>query len=76
MDASMTEPLLFEGVTPGSIVPQPLGPTDFGWDPIFRPDGFEETYAQMDKTLKNSISHRFRALTKVQDYFASKNASK
>lgn len=34
------------------------GPTDFGWDPVFLPDGFDTTYAEMDKDVKNTISHR------------------
>jgi inosine triphosphate pyrophosphatase len=55
------EPLVFVGRTPGRIVAA-RGPTEFGWDPIFQADGFEETYAEMDKALKNSISHRYRAL--------------
>eukprot|EP00854_Cymbomonas_tetramitiformis_P007411 gene7411-8824_t len=51
------DPLVFVGRTPGSIV-EARGPTDFGWDPIFLPDGFDETYAQMAKEVKNTISHR------------------
>ena len=38
------------------------GPADFGWDPVFEPDGFDETYAQMAKPAKNAVSHRGRAL--------------
>jgi hypothetical protein len=33
-------------------------PQCFGWDPVFQPDGFQETYAEMDKGIKNTISHR------------------
>lgn len=51
---------MFVGRTEGRIVAA-RGPTSFGWDPIFQPDGFEETYAQMDKTIKNTISHRCAA---------------
>jgi inosine triphosphate pyrophosphatase len=47
---------------------------DFGWDPVFKPDGFEETYAEMDKTVKNTISHRGRSLKLVQEYMV-KNAA-
>ncbi|KAL0433060.1 UNVERIFIED_CONTAM: Inosine triphosphate pyrophosphatase [Sesamum latifolium] len=43
------------------IVP-PRGPNDFGWDPIFQPDGYDKTYAEMAKEEKNKISHRYRAL--------------
>jgi inosine triphosphate pyrophosphatase len=60
-------PILFEGRTEGKIV-RPRGPTSFGWDPVFLPDGFEETYAEMDKNVKNTISHRFRALEKLKAY--------
>ena len=51
------EPLTFVGRTSGRIVAA-RGPTDFGWDPVFQPDGFEGTYAEMDKAVKNTISHR------------------
>lgn len=61
------DPLVFVGRTPGRIVTA-RGPTDFGWDPIFQPDGFEETYAEMDKTIKNTISHRYRALDALRAY--------
>ena len=61
------QPVVFEGRTPGKIVPA-RGPTDFGWDPIFLPDGFEDTYAEMEKSVKNTISHRYRALDAVRKY--------
>ncbi|TQD94452.1 hypothetical protein C1H46_019942 [Malus baccata] len=53
----------------GRIVPA-RGPTDFGWDPVFQPDGYEQTYAEMPKEEKNKISHRFRALALVKSHFA------
>lgn len=61
------EPLIFIGRTHGAIVPA-RGPTDFGWDPIFLPDGFKETYAEMEKSVKNTISHRYRALDALRSY--------
>ena len=61
------EPRTFVGRTPGTIV-EPRGPNNFGWDPVFQPDGFEETYAEMDKEVKNKISHRYRALEKVIEF--------
>lgn len=61
---------LFQGVTDGTIVGHPRGPTTFGWDAIFEPKGFKETYAEMDKSTKNSISHRYIALDKVRALFS------
>lgn len=61
--------LLFRGQTSGQIV-MPRGSRDFGWDPCFQPDGYEQTYAEMPKAEKNTISHRFRALLKLQEYFS------
>ena len=51
------EPQVFVGRTEGKIVPS-RGHTTFGWDPVFQPQGFQETYAEMDKSVKNTISHR------------------
>jgi inosine triphosphate pyrophosphatase len=61
------DPQLFTGSTNGQIV-QARGPHAFGWDPIFQPDGFDQTYAEMDKAVKNTISHRFRALDKLRTF--------
>lgn len=62
-----SEPQVFVGQTPGVIVP-PRGSTDFGWDPVFQPDGFDKTYAEMNKDIKNTISHRFKALDKLREF--------
>ncbi|KAI8912137.1 inosine triphosphate pyrophosphatase [Entophlyctis helioformis] len=67
------EPVLFEGRTDGRIVPA-RGPTGFGWDPVFQPNGFDQTYAEMDKSVKNEISHRYKALVKVKEFFQSQPA--
>uniref|UniRef100_A0A8C8U4L6 Inosine triphosphate pyrophosphatase n=1 Tax=Peromyscus maniculatus bairdii TaxID=230844 RepID=A0A8C8U4L6_PERMB len=61
--------LLFRGQTSGQIV-KPRGCWDFGWDPCFQPDGYEQMYAEMPKAEKNTISHRFRALLKLQEHFS------
>lgn len=61
---------LFQGVTKGQIVDS-SGPTDFGWDSIFKPDGFETTYAEMKGPEKNKISQRSKALAKVRDFLVS-----
>ncbi|KAF7131744.1 hypothetical protein RHSIM_Rhsim09G0049500 [Rhododendron simsii] len=63
------EPITFMGKTLGKIVP-PRGPNDFGWDPVFQPDGYDQTYAEMPKEEKNKISHRSRALALVRSHFA------
>ncbi|XP_071983760.1 inosine triphosphate pyrophosphatase [Engystomops pustulosus] len=67
--------LLFRGKTLGQIV-SPRGPRDFGWDPCFQPDGFEQTYAELPKEVKNSISHRYRALKEMSDYFIQNSTPK
>eukprot|EP00607_Mallomonas_marina_P007803 CAMPEP_0182419786 /NCGR_PEP_ID=MMETSP1167-20130531/4156_1 /TAXON_ID=2988 /ORGANISM="Mallomonas Sp, Strain CCMP3275" /LENGTH=219 /DNA_ID=CAMNT_0024594879 /DNA_START=129 /DNA_END=788 /DNA_ORIENTATION=+ len=63
------EPIIaFEGRTDGKIVPARAPAEYFGWDPIFEPDGFNQTYAEMEKSVKNTISHRYRALDKLRSY--------
>lgn len=62
-----TEPKIFVGRTPGQIV-QPKGQTTFGWDPVFLPDGYDQTYAELEKKVKNTISHRYRALDQLRTY--------
>lgn len=64
--------ILFEGRTNGTIV-SPKGPRDFGWDPIFQPDGYTETYAELSKSVKNKISHRSKALEQLKNYFEKNN---
>jgi len=61
------EALLFEGRTDGKIVPS-RGPTHFGWDAVFEYEG--QTYAEMDKSEKNKISHRSKALAKLKGWLA------
>lgn len=58
---------LFMGRTDGKIV-EPRGPTDFGWDPCFQPVGFDETYAELDKVIKNTISHRYKAIDALKKH--------
>eukprot|EP00731_Ephydatia_muelleri_P009542 Em0005g128a len=68
------EILLFKGTTPGTIVPA-RGPHNFGWDPIFQPEGFDKTYAEMDSVVKNSISHRSKALSALKEYLLASGSS-
>ena len=67
-EGSGEEVKVFEGKTLGTIV-TPRGKRDFGWDPVFQPDGFDQTYAELESAVKNSISHRGRALEKLKAYF-------
>lgn len=66
------EVILFQGRTEGDIV-APRGPRDFGWDPVFQPTGYDQTYAELPKTKKNEISHRYRALAKLAEHFAAES---
>lgn len=52
---------LFEGIAEGTITLERSGKEGFGYDPIFRPKGYEDTFAEMTATLKNQISHRGKA---------------
>jgi inosine triphosphate pyrophosphatase len=61
---------LFVGRTDGTIV-DPRGPRNFGWDPCFQPLSFDQTYAEMAKETKNTISHRFKAIDLMRNYFNS-----
>ncbi|EJW88958.1 rdgB/HAM1 family non-canonical purine NTP pyrophosphatase [Wuchereria bancrofti] len=63
--------LLFEGRTNGRVV-KPRGETNFGWDSCFEPEGYSQTYAEMGSAIKNTISHRSKALTELKNYFENK----
>jgi len=57
----------FTGITKGTLV-EPRGNMNFGWDPVFLPEGYNETYGEMDNETKNSISHRFKALQLLKEF--------
>lgn len=59
---------LFEGIVNGQIVKKEKGADGFGYDPVFLPDGYLLTFAEMDLDQKNSISHRARAVNKLVDF--------
>ena len=62
------EPIhIFTGKVNGSIV-EPRGALKFGWDPIFLPNGYRQTFAEMDSETKNQISHRYKALQLVKEF--------
>ena len=58
----------FEGRVDGIILPEQRGTDGFGYDPVFLPDGFDQTFAEMDGAMKNSISHRGRAIRQLQNF--------
>ncbi len=55
-----------EGYCPGRIIEIPRGGGGFGYDPLFVPDGYDQTFAEMDPALKNRISHRARAFEQAR----------
>lgn len=59
---------LFEGCIKGSIIEDQKGISGFGYDPIFIPDGYTQTFAEMGDELKNRISHRAIATQKLIDF--------
>lgn len=61
---------MFEGIVTGKITLEKSGDKGFGYDPIFIPDGFNKTFAQMSMDEKNQISHRAIAVTKFLDFIA------
>ena len=62
-----SEPVLFIGRCEGTIV-EPKGENMFGWDPIFQPLGFVQTFAEMDSEEKNKISHRGKSLALFKEW--------
>ena len=58
---------LFIGIINGRIVPA-RGENNFGWDPIFLPDGYTETFGEMENNKKNYISHRYKALKLFKNF--------
>jgi XTP/dITP diphosphohydrolase len=58
---------LFEGTCEGHIASQPSGVKGFGYDPLFIPTGYNESFAQLGDAVKNQISHRAKALSKLRN---------
>lgn len=63
---------LFEGIVKGAIVDEKRGVSGFGYDPVFVPEGYAETFAEMGNKEKNRISHRARAVQQLCAYLSGK----
>lgn len=63
---------LFDGIVNGNIIYERHGTEGFGYDPIFVPDGYEQTFAELGMEIKNQISHRARAVNKLAVFLNDK----
>ena len=63
----------FTGVCKGEITQQKRGDKGFGYDPIFKPFGYDQTFAEISLETKNKISHRGKAIRQLVDFLANKN---
>ena len=59
----------FSGTVNGKISKKPKGNNGFGYDPIFVPNGYKNTFGEMKASLKDKISHRYKAFNKIKKYF-------
>jgi XTP/dITP diphosphohydrolase len=59
---------VFEGICEGEILTEEKGDKGFGYDPVFKPKGFDKTFAELDAGIKNEISHRGKAVQKVVSF--------
>lgn len=62
------EPIYFKGIVKGNIIPPILGDNGFGYDPSFKPLGYDKPFSLLDEKIKNSISHRYKAIKQLVDY--------
>ena len=67
------EPVVFEAIVNGAIAKEMHGRQGFGYDPVFVPDGYDKTYAELSEEEKNTISHRAKALMMMVKYLKERN---
>ena len=60
----------FEGIVRGEILRERIGNAGFGYDPVFRPEGYDKTFAELGNEIKNKISHRARAVAALCEYLS------
>ncbi|MBI5768984.1 MAG: RdgB/HAM1 family non-canonical purine NTP pyrophosphatase [Verrucomicrobia bacterium] len=63
---------VFEGRCDGTLLVEPRGGSGFGYDPLFQPQGYERSYAEMSEAEKNALSHRARAWAKLAEFVAAR----
>ena len=66
----------FEGIVKGQIARSKSGTGGFGYDPIFIPDGYNQSFGKLSSDIKNNISHRGRAFKKVSQFLENYNVGK
>lgn len=62
----------FEGIAEGEIIPEKVGSGGFGYDPVFKPIGFDRTFAELSLSEKNEISHRGKAVKALISFLSSR----
>ncbi|MFW5892429.1 MAG: non-canonical purine NTP diphosphatase [Bacteroidota bacterium] len=67
------EELTFEGIVKGEIIMEKRGSDGFGYDPVFIPQNYRQTFAEMPLKEKNKISHRYKAIKMLSEYLLSLN---
>ena len=67
---------VFEGIVDGQIADRPRGSHGFGYDPIFMPEGFRQTFGELAPAEKNQLSHRARALEKLRTFLIPRTVMK
>lgn len=72
LDGKNVEEKIFEGIVEGSIIKERRGGEGFGYDPIFQPEGYNHTFAELGSDIKNKISHRAKATAKLVDELKQK----
>jgi XTP/dITP diphosphohydrolase len=63
---SLRHTQIFDGVCEGKIIFEPRGQNGFGYDPLFVPDGYEQSFAELGEEVKNQLSHRAKALARLE----------
>ena len=69
-DGSGRTPKIFDGICEGQLKSDPSGTGGFGYDPLFIPDGYHKSFAELGEEIKNTLSHRARAVAKLKAHFS------